>query len=431
MNVALLVFIICFVLIFILRMPVAVGMMTAGVFYFVVSGGDPKFVASSCLRSLSNEYILIAVPLYIFAANIMNSGKITEMIFDFSMGLVGRLHGGLAHVNILGSLVFSGMTGSALADAAGLGKIEIEAMRKQGYGMGFSCAMTAASATIGPIFPPSIPMVIFATLSGASVGALFMAGMVPGVLLALGLMAYVFVVAKKRNYPRSPVTNVKAYLWRTLKSLPALLTPVILLLGIYTGVMTPTEAGAVAGLYALLLGVFAYRILDWKELKAALIDTAKSTGVTASMVGSAAVFTYIIAQEHVADELSAWILNLTQNPYVFLFIVNLVLLVLGMFLSTTVIQLIFLPFMITVARALGIDMVHFGVITTFNIMVGLSTPPYGLLLFITSGLSGTPLKEVFKEILLPCAVMIGVLFVITYFPDTVLFLPRMLLGYQG
>lgn len=431
MNSALMVFLIIFVLIFLLRMPIPTGMMAACIYYFLLTGTNVKMVAQQTMGMLFSNYTIIAVPLFIFAANVMNSGKVTEMIFGFSQGIVGRMRGGLGHVNVLASLIFSGMTGSAIADASGLGKMEIQAMRDEGYDDGFSCAITAASATIGPIFPPSIPMVIYAMLSGASVGALFMGGMVPGVLLGIALMIYIAAVAHKRNYPRGEKLVLSEYLLYTLRAFPAILTPVILLIGIYTGIMTPTEAGAVAGLYALLIAIFAYRVLNWDGLKKVLINTVQSTGTVSLMVGAATSISYIVAKEQIATKVGDWILSMTDNKYVFLFLVNIAFIVLGMFIDTSVIQVVFIPIVLPLVSALGIDLVHFGLIVVFNMMIGLSTPPFGMLLFITSGVSGTPLKDVIKEIWWPIAAMLVVLVAITYFPEVVLFLPKMLLNYGG
>ena len=430
-STALIVFLLIFVLIFILRMPIPMGMMTACVFYFLISGESPKMVAQQTLKTFYTNYTIIAVPLFIFAANVMNSGKVTEKVFGFAMGFVGRFKGGLGHVNVLASLVFSGMTGSAIADASGLGKMEIDAMRAEGYDDGFSCAITAASATIGPIFPPSIPMVIYSMLSGASVGALFMGGMVPGVLLALALMVYIMVIAHKRNYPISEKVHLREFIKYTFNAIPAILTPVILLVGIYTGIMTPTEAGAVAGLYALIVAVFGYRVLKWEGFKQVLIDTVKATGTTSIMIGAATTISYIVAKEQVATTVATWITGLTDNKYIFLLIVNFAILILGMFIDTSVIQVVFIPILLPIAKAFGIDLVHFGLVVIFNMMIGLSTPPFGMLLFITSGISGTPLKDVIKEIWWPIITMLLVLIVITYIPDVVLFLPRMLMGYTG
>ncbi len=430
-SAALIVFLLIFVLIFLLKMPIPMGMMTACVFYFMVTGENPKMVAQQTLKTFYTNYTIIAVPLFIFAANIMNSGKVTDKVFGFAMGFVGRFKGGLGHVNVLASLIFSGMTGSAIADASGLGKMEIDAMRSEGYDDGFSCAITAASATIGPIFPPSIPMVIYSMLSGASVGALFMGGMVPGILLAIALMIYVAYIAHKRNYPTSKKIALRDFLKYTLTAIPAILTPVILLVGIYTGVMTPTEAGAVAGLYALIIAVFGYRVLKWEGFKQVLIDTVKGTGTTSIMIGAATCISYIVAKEHVAENVAGFITGFTDNKYIFLIIVNVAILILGMFIDTSVIQVVFVPILLPIATAFGIDLVHFGLVVIFNMMIGLSTPPFGMLLFITSGVSGTPLKAVIKEIMAPLLAMIIVLIIITYVPDVVLFLPRALMHYGG
>ena len=431
MSPALIVFLVLFLLIFILKMPIPMGLMAACIGYFLVSGTSLRMVASQTLGLFYTNYTILAVPLFIFAANVMNSGKVTDMIFDFSKGIVGRFRGGLGHVNVLASLIFSGMTGSAIADAAGLGKMEIEAMRKEGYDDGFSCAITAASATIGPIFPPSIPMVIYAMLSSTSVGALFMGGMVPGVLLALALMVYVAYIAHKRKYPRSARVAPREYLRTTFRAIPALLTPVVLLIGIYTGVMTPTEAGAVAGLYALIVAVVGYRALKWDGFKRVMVDTVKSTGSTALMIGAAASISYIVAREQIATQVASLILNVSSSPFVFLLLVNIAFLILGMIIDTSVIQLVFVPIVLPMVTMLHIDPVQFGVVIVFNMMIGLSTPPFGMLLFITSGISGTPLKSVIKEIMPMLIAMLVVLIIITYIPDVVLFLPRVLLGYGG
>lgn len=433
-------FLVVFVLIFLLRMPIPTGMIAACMTYFILGavvsgqplgaalvgdGGSLHLVAQKTIEQVFTNATLIAVPLFIFAANIMNAGKITEYVFGVCKGLVGRFHGGLAHVNVLASLVFSGMTGSAVADASGLGKMEIDAMRQEGYDDGFSCAITAASATIGPIFPPSIPMVIYAMLTNASVGALFMAGMVPGVLLALALCVYIFFVARKRNYPRSAPPKLMAYLRYCIKAIWAMLTPVILLVGIYTGIMTPTEAGAIAGLYALIVAVIGYRILSWDSFKQVLVDTVKSTGSVSIMVGAASAISFIFAKEQIGTMIGNWLLGITDNKYVFLLMVNIIILVLGMFVDTSVIQLVMIPILWPVAQALGIEIIHFGLVIVFNMMVGLSTPPFGMCLFITSGISGTPLKDVIREIKWPIIVMLAVLGIITYIPEVVLFLPRM------
>jgi tripartite ATP-independent transporter DctM subunit len=425
MNMALFVCLLVFILIFILRMPIALGIITASAAYFLVKGGDLSLVINQIINTYYTNYVIIAVPLFIFTANVMNSGKVTDMIYGFAHALCGRMRGALGHVNVLGSLIFAGMTGSAIADAAGLGKIEIEAMTDAGYEPAFACSLTSSSATLGPTFPPSIPLVIYAMLSGTSVGALFLGGMIPAVALALMLMIYVAIIAKKRNYPRGEKIRLREFLISTLKSLPALLTPVILLVGIYTGIMTPTEAGAIAGFYAMLISVIAYRALGVRELIKVIVDSVRDIGATSIMIGAAAVISYIVAREQIANNLGVWITGISSNKYFFLFLTNVVILILGMFIDTSAIQLIFVPILIPVAKILGIDLVHFGVVVTFNMMIGLCTPPFGMLLFITSGISGTPLKDIVREIIPQVVVMIIVLFLLTYVPQIVTYLPKL------
>lgn len=425
MSTAMLVTIIIFVLIFLLRMPISLGMIAAGTFYFITSGTDLGSVANHVMNTYYSNYVIIAVPLFIFTANVMNSGRVTEMVFKFATGLANGRRGALGHVNVIASLIFSGMTGSAIADASGLGKMEIEAMKKAGYDDEFSCAITAASATVGPIFPPSIPLVMYAMLSGASVGALFLGGMIPALLICIGLMIYVSVVSKIRNYPREEKIPFGAFMRFTFQAIPALLTPVILLAGIYTGVMTPTEAGAVAAIYAILVSILAYKAMHLRGLIEIIKDTIRDTGSVSLMIGAAAVISYIVAREQIAADLGTVVLAFTDNKYVFLIIVNVIILVLGMFIDTSTIQLVFVPIMIPIAVAFGIDLVHFGLVVTLNMMIGLSTPPFGMLLFITAGISNTSLKGVMREIKWPIVAMILVLLLITFVPEVVLFLPRL------
>ena len=391
----------------------------------VGNAGQLHLIAQKTIEAIFTNGTIVAVPLFVFAANLMNSSTVTDYIFGFCDGLVGRFRGGMAHVNVLCSLVFSGMTGSAIADATGIGTMEIEVMKKQGYDDPFSCAITAASATIGPIFPPSIPMVVYAMLTGASVGALFMGGMVPGILLALFLCVYIVFIARKRNYPRSEPIALKAYLKFLLKAIWALLTPVILLGCIYSGITTPTEAGAIAGLYTILVSAIIYKTMGWKELKKVLFDTVKGTGGVTIMIGAASAISFIFAKEGLGVTIGNWLLTLCHSQWSFLILTNVVVLILGMFIDTSVIQLVMIPILWPVAQQLGINVVHFGLVFTFNTMLGLSTPPFGMLLFITSSTSGTPLKDVIKEIMPMIVVMLLELILITFVPNVVLFLPKM------
>jgi tripartite ATP-independent transporter DctM subunit len=429
MNFPLTVFIVSFVLVFVLRIPIAAGMLMSSIFYFYQAKGpiaDVSIVATQLLTSLNSSFVLIAVPLFVFMAEIMNSGKITDMIFSFASSIVGRRKGGLGHVNVVASIIFSGMTGSALADASGLGMMEIKAMKERGYDDGFSCAITAASATIGPIFPPSIPMIFYSMLSGASIGALFMGGMVPGVLVGLSLMAYIAYIAHKRDYPRGQRVVLRDLLLITVKAAPALFSVVVLLGGIYSGIVTPTEAGALASLYAIFISIFVYRAMGYGDFLRVVLSTVKTTGILSLLVGAAYVFSYIVAIEHIPDTVATFLLGVTDNKYVLLLLINIVFLILGMFVDTMCIILVFIPIVLPLVMELGIDPVHFGVVITLNMMIGLSTPPFGMLLFVVSGISGTPLKSVIKEILPMLMVLFAVLIVITYIPSLVTFIPSMM-----
>ena len=429
MNTPLLVFIISFVLVFILRIPIAAGMLMSSIFYFSLAQGplaDVGLVATQFLTSLNSSFVLIAVPLFVFMAEIMNSGKVTDMIFSFASTIVGRRKGGLGHVNVVASIIFSGMTGSALADASGLGMMEIKAMKEHGYDDGFSCAITAASATIGPVFPPSIPMIFYSMLSGASVGALFMGGMIPGLLVGIALMIYIAFISNKRNYARGQAVVFRDLCLISFKAAPALFSVIVLLGGIYSGIVTPTEAGALASLYAIIISVLVYRAIGWEDFYNVVLSTVRTTGVLSMLVGAAYVFSYIVAIEHIPDVVATWLLEVTQNKYVLLLLINIVFLILGMFVDTMCIILVFIPIVLPLVTQLGIDPVHFGVVITLNMMIGLSTPPFGMLLFVVSGISDTPLKKVITEIMPMLLVLFTVLFIVTYVPPIVTFIPSLM-----
>jgi tripartite ATP-independent transporter DctM subunit len=344
-------------------------------------------------------------------------------MFAFSKALVGRRRGALAYVNVIVSLIFSGMTGSAIADAAGIGIMEINAMEADGYDAPFSCAITAATAVIGPTFPPSIPFVIYAMLSGTSVGALFLGGVVPAFMIASGLMLYVAYISARRLYPAGEKFSFGEFFRFTVRALPALATPLILLVGIYSGVMTPTEAGAIAALYAILISVFAYRLLGWADFLKAVKDTVVTCGSITILTAAASVFTYIVAKEKIADSVTVLLLSLTQNRAALLLLINFFFLVLGMFLDTAVLQFVFLPMIIPVVRYLGVDMVHFGVVICLNMMIGLCTPPFGFLLFVVSNIAHVPLNKVVREIMPMVVILIVILLLLTFVPAFVLALP--------
>ena len=429
MNWGVLVLFVTLAVCFIIRMPISFSMMVAPIVYFLVA--NPNRLNSLYTVITGNMiagFTMLAAPLFVFMANVLNESEITDKMFNFCNGLLGRMKGGTAQVNVLISLIFSGMTGSAIADASGIGLMEIQQMKKEGYDAEFSCAITAASATIGPIFPPSIPMVIYGMLSGASVGKLFMGGMVPGVLLAVLLMVYVFFISHKRSYPSGVIMSLRQFLRATLIALPALLTVILLLWGIYGGVCTPTEAGALASAYALLIGFLVYRSLGWEKLKVILVKTAANTATLALLCGSAYLFSYVVALEKIPATVASFVTGICPNKYIFLLVVNIVFLLLGCVLDVSTIQLVFVPMVLPLVKAFGIDLVHFGVVICLNMMIGLSTPPFGMLLFIVSGLGKTKIAGVIKEILPMVIIMIALLFLCTYCEPIVMFLPNLMHG---
>ncbi len=413
---------------FLMGLPIALDLIAAAVVYLLVGGMDIGIVAEQISQSMYNNYTILAVPMFVLMANLMNGASISNKLFDFCKAFIGKKKGALAYVNILCSMIFAGMSGSAVADASGIGNIEIKAMNDEGYDSGFSAAITAASSTVGPIIPPSIPMVIYSTLSGASIGALFLGGIVPGVFLCAFLAVYVWWVSNKRNYPSGQKYTVKEFLRFTLNAIPALFTVVILFAGIYGGVMTPTEAGAVAALYALLVAMFFYRSLTLKGLWIALRDTALQTGTITIMTAASVVMSYMVAREGVSVAIANWVLGLTTNKYLLLLIVNIIFLILGMFLDVSVLQYVFIPLILPIISELGVNLVHFGVTIVLNMMIGLSSPPFGMCLFVSSSLAKAKVATVSKEILPMVGVMIAALLILTYVPEITLFLPR-IFGY--
>ena len=419
-----------FAVLFIFGYPVIFSISIPSMIYIILAGISPAVILDHMAISFERNFILLAVPLFILAARIMNESTITERLFNFADKLVGSLKGGLGHVNIVASVIFSGMTGSAIADASGLGLIEIRAMTDAGFDPEFSCAVTSASATIGPIIPPSIPMVIYSMISGASIGHLFIGGIIPGLFLALSMMVYTAYISHKRNYPRGEPFNLKSLVKSFLKGFFSLLTPVILLWGIYGGVFTPTEAAAATVLYALILSVVGYRILGFKKLVTVFKESALSTGYVSGMVGSAFLFSYIVSREQLPALLTNYVMNsgIITNKYMYLLFVNILLLFLGCFMDPIVGELIVMPILIPGAIYFGIDLIHLGVISTLNSMIGLSTPPYGESLFIVSALAKVPLGGIIREMWPFIGVLIAVLLACTYIPGIVLWLPT-LVGY--
>jgi tripartite ATP-independent transporter DctM subunit len=409
----------------VVRAPIAFSMLAAGIAYLAFKQQDMGLAAEQVLNGLYNSYVLLAVPLFILAANLMNAGTISERIFDFCRILVGRLRGGLAQVDILVSVVFSGMSGSAIADAAGPGLVTIQQMlKKPEYTPGFAGAVVVASATIGPIIPPSIPMVIYALVSGTSVGALFLGGVIPGLLMAGVLMIAVQVIATRRNMPRDE--PVPRSLWPSilLRGALPLSLPVVLLGGLYSGAFTPTEAAAVAALHALLLAGVVYRALHWRTLAAVFVESTRASAVITMIIAGAFLLSYAFTAEGVPQSLAQWVAGMSLADWQFLLLVNLVFLVLGCFLDTAVMLLVFVPMLLPAAKLLGIDLVHFGVIVIINMMIGLVTPPFGMLLFVTNALTGIPIKAMLREGWLFLVMLLLLLLLLTLVPQIVLWLPQ-------
>ena len=408
-----------------MRAPIGFSMLCSGIAYLIVKKQDVGLAAEQVLNGLYNSYVLLAVPLFILAANIMNAGTISERIFDFCRILVGRLRGGLAQVDILVSVVFSGMSGSAIADAAGPGLVTIKQMlKKSEYSPGFAGAVVVASATIGPIIPPSIPMVIYALVSGTSVGALFLGGVLPGLLMAGVLMIAVQIIATQRNMPRDEPVPLAEYPQILLRGALPLSLPVALLTGIYTGAFTPTEAAAVAALHALVLAGLVYRALTWRTLSGVLLESTRSSAVITMIIAGAFMLNYAFTSEGVPQALALWVDGMQLSKLQFLLLVNVVFLVLGCFLDTSVMLLVFVPMLLPAAKLLGVDLVHFGVVVIVNMMIGLITPPFGMLLFVTNALTGIPIKDMLREGWLFLLMLVALLLVMTLFPQIVLWLPQ-------
>ena len=408
-----------------LRMPIGFSMLASGVAYLLVKGQDLGLVAEQVCNGLYNNYVLLAVPLFVFAANLMNAGTVSERIFDFCRILVGRMRGGLAQVDILVSVVFSGMSGSAIADAAGPGLVTIRQMlKKPEYTPGFAGAIVVASATLGPIIPPSIPMVIYALVSGASVGALFLGGVVPGLSMALLMMLVVHVIATRRNMPREdpiPLREWPAIFYRG--ALP-LSMPIVLLGGIYSGAFTPTEAAAVAALHALVLAGVVYRALSWRALGGVVLESTRSSAVITLILAGSFILNYAFTSEGVPQAMAQWVAGMQLTQLQFLLLVNVLFLALGCFLDVSVLLLVFVPMLLPAAKLLGVDLVHFGVLVVLNMMIGLIHPPFGMLLFVTKALTGIPIGEMMKEGWPFLVMLLLLLFAITCFPQIVLWLPQ-------
>ena len=414
-----------------LGVPVGQAMIAGSVLYLYLKGMDMGAAAEQLLNGTYQSFLLLAIPLFILAATIMSSGSILDRLLRFCNAIVGRFPGGLAQVNVLQSVVFASMSGSALADAAGSGKVMQAMMTRDGkYTPGFAAALSAVSSVIGPILPPSIPLVLYALVSGTSIGYLFIGGVLPGLLLGAVQMALIYWLAKTRRFPVEAKVPLAELPRITREAFPALMLPVILLGCLYSGITTPTEAAGVAAAYALLVSAALYRSMRWADVYESLLTSAKMSISIGMLIAGALVFNYVITSENIPVAMSAWLKGMDFSPMGFLLLVNLVLLVLGAFLEGSTIILVILPVLLPTAKALGIDPVHFGVMAVLNIMIGLVTPPYGLLLFMMTKIANVSMGELLKEVFPFLLVMIAALALVMVFPQLVLWLPQ-LAGYKG
>lgn len=411
-----------------LSVPVAFALGITSYVYMVVNGLRLLPMPQRMVAGV-DKFVFLSIPFFILAGNLMNTGGVTRRLFEFATELVGWIPGGLGHANVVASVIFAGMSGAAIADAGGLGTIEIRAMVDAGYDADFAAGISAASSTIGPIIPPSIPMVVYASLAGVSVGGLFLAGVIPGLLMGLSLMIIVYIIAKKRNYPVHDRLKLPE-LWVAFKKafLP-LITPLIILGGIIFGIFTPTEAAIIASTYALILGVFLYREIKPAELYDILLTTVNTTVIVVYIMAVASIFGWIMAREQVPQAAARFLLSLSDNPLVVLFIINIFLLIVGLFMETGAAQVILVPVLAPLIHELGIDPIHFGVVMVLNLMIGLITPPVGVCLYVIANVAGISFERTVRATAPFLIPLIIVLLLVTYVPQVTLFLPRLLLKF--
>jgi tripartite ATP-independent transporter DctM subunit len=408
---------------------IPLSMIISAIVYLAVKGQDMGLAAEQIIQGLYDSFVILAIPLFIVAANFMNAGTISDRLNVFCAAIVGRLKGGMGHVNVLNSLIFAGMSGSAVADVVGMGKMSIDMMIKNNrYPLGYAAAITAATAVVGPIIPPSIPMVLYSIVSDASIGYLFLGGVVPGLIMCAAMMMLNTYMAYRMDVPLEDPVPLRDIPSVTFKAFPALLMPVILLTGIYGGATTPTEAAAIAAAYAFLVAVFFYRALSFGAIRSVMHDSVKSSASVGLIIGSALIFNYIVATENIPAQVQQMMKGVEISPLGFLLMLNLLFLVLGCLLDASTIILVIIPVFIPTVKALGIDLVHFGVVAVVNCMIGLITPPYGVLLFVLNAITGIPMKLLIEYIWPWIGVLVASLLLMILVPDTVLWLPK-LFGY--
>ncbi|WP_440875989.1 TRAP transporter large permease [Thalassotalea sp. PLHSN55] len=410
----------------ILGFPVAFALAGSALLAVMVDGQVPELVVLHRMVGGMDSFPLLSIPFFVLAGALMNSAGITNRIFDFANALVGWMRGGLGHVNVSASIMFAGMSGAAVADAGGLGAIEVKAMRNKGYDAGFSVGLTAASSTIGPIIPPSLPMIIYGVMAGASIGQLFAAGFIPGLLMAISLMVMVYFYAKKRNYPKDAGFCMTRITTTFQSAFLSLMTPVIIIGGILFGIFTATEAAITATVYALVLGAFVYRTLNWQKLVKVSMETIETTSIILLIIAGAAIFSWVLTSQRVTEDFTTWMLTITESKTAILLLMTLILFVVGCFMETIAAITILTPVLLPIAISLGIDPVHFGVMMVLNLMIGLLTPPVGMVLYVLSRVSKVPFEECAKATVPFLIPLVTVLLLVTFIPSLSMWLPTLL-----
>ena len=415
------------ILLVIIGMPIYLAMGITSIIY-IVATDMTLMIVPQVMGSAFREFVLLAIPLFMLAGKLMNTGGITKRIFEFADNLIGHITGGLAQVNVLLSIIFAGMSGSALADTAGLGEIEVKSMIDRGFDRNFAAAITSSSSSIGPIIPPSIIMVIYGSIAGVSIGGLFLGGIVPGLIMGLGLMVINYFICKKRDYPKNErFPGFKTILISFAKAIPPLLTPVIILGGIVLGIFTPTEAALIASLYAFFLGFVVYREITLKKLLKILLEVLKTTSSIMIIIGFASVFARILTQQGVPQQIGSVLTSITTNPLLIILIINVFLLILGCFMDVIASLIAVTPMLLPVIDTLPISRLHFGVIIVLNLTIALNTPPMGASLFVVTKIAKTKIEDTFRAMIPYLLVLIAVLFLISYFPKLVTYLPSLLM----
>ncbi|WNL40215.1 TRAP transporter large permease [Halomonas sp. PAMB 3264] len=416
-----------FLVLLVVGMPIAFALGISSMSYLLMEGISLTIVPQRMYAGI-DTFVLLCIPGFVLAGNLMNVGNITEHIVRFSNALLGHIRGGLGLANVGGSMIFGGISGTAVADSASIGSVMIPGMARSGYDKPFAAAVTAASSTVGPIIPPSVPMIIAGSLSGISVGRMFLAGAVPGLLMGVAMMITVYILAVRRGYPKEQRVPFLQLLREAKTAFWALLMTVIILYGIIGGFFTPTEASIVACVYALAVGMYVYKGLTWRKLPGILVDTVLTSSSLLLMVGLANLFGWILTSEQIPQMIATLILSISENPLIVLLILNLILLFVGAFMETIAALIILFPALVGVATGVGVDPVHFAVIAVLNLMIGLTTPPVGVCLFVVAGIGKLPMLSVARAIVPFLLCNLGVLLLVTYVPAISLWLPNLLMG---